>query len=50
MFTRIRYRVPSVPKRMIGIKNRNFLILNKFRNGAIIIKIKPNKLLIKNLG
>ena len=42
--------MPRVPNKIIGIKKRNFLILNKFRNGAIMIKIKPNKLLIKNLG
>ena len=29
---------------------RNFGILNKFRKGVRIISIKPNKLLIKNLG
>ena len=31
-------------------KTRNFLILNKFRNGAKITKIKPAKLLIKKRG
>jgi hypothetical protein len=31
-------------------KIRSFGILNKFRNGVRITNIKPNKLLIKNLG
>ena len=31
-------------------KNRSFLILNKFLNGAKITKIKPAKLLIKKRG
>ena len=31
-------------------KLRNFGTLNKFRNGVIITKINPTKLLIKNLG
>ena len=31
-------------------KNRNFEILNKFFNGANIIKIRPTILLIKNRG
>lgn len=31
-------------------KMRSFLILNKFLNGAKIIRIKPAKLLIKKRG
>ena len=31
-------------------KIRNLGILNKFRNGAKITRIKPTKLLIKNRG
>ena len=50
IFTRIKYKIPRVPKKIIGRIKRNFLILNKFLNGAIIIKIKPIRLLIKNLG
>ena len=46
----MKYNVPIVSKKRIGIIKRNFLILNKFRNGVIIIKIKPAKLLIKNRG
>jgi hypothetical protein len=33
-----------------GKKTRNFFTFNKLRNGVKIIKIKPTKLLIKNLG
>jgi hypothetical protein len=39
-----------VIKKIIGIIKRNFLILNKFRIGVIITRIKPIKLLIKNRG
>ena len=34
----------------IGTRIRNFLILNKFRNGVKITKINPIKLLIKKRG
>ena len=34
----------------MGTINRNFLILNKFRKGARITKIKPARLLIKKRG
>ena len=37
-------------KKAIGTKIRNFLIFNKFLKGVKITKIKPAKLLIKNLG
>jgi len=50
MFASIKYKVPTVNKKIMGTRNLNFLILNKFRNGAIMIKIKPIELLIKNLG
>ena len=44
------YKV-NVNKINIKIKaTRNFLILNRFLNGARIMIIKPVKLLIKNLG
>ena len=46
----MKYKVLIVNKKIIGIIKRNFLILNKFRNGDTITKIKPTKLLIKNLG
>lgn len=45
-----------IERRMINIRNdkikriRNLGTLNKFLNGARITKIKPTKLLIKNLG
>ena len=50
MFAIIIYRSVRKPKRKIGKINRNFCILNKFRNGVKITKIEPAKLLIKNLG
>ena len=50
IFIRIKYKVVIVSKKTIGIIKRNFLILNKLRNGAIMTNIKPNKLLIKKRG
>lgn len=37
-------------KKTMGAKIRNFFILNKFLTGVKITRIKPAKLLIKNLG
>ena len=50
MFKIIKYSKKSVVKIRIIRRIRNFGILNKFRKGVIITKIKPSKLLIKNLG
>ena len=50
MFTSIKY-VPKIIKKTESIKKiRSFGILNKFRKGVRMTKIKPAKLLIKNLG
>ena len=46
----MKYNVLIIIKKRIGIIKRNFLILNKFRIGVIMTRIKPIKLLIKNLG
>ena len=50
ILVRILYRIVMHKIKNIGKIKRNFFILNKFLNGAIIIKIKPAKLLIKNRG
>ena len=42
---RVKRTIPT-----IGIINWNFFILKRFLNGVKITKIKPAKLLIKNLG
>ena len=46
----IKYKIASKRTSEIIKKIRSFGILNKFRKGVTIIKIKPSKLLIKNLG
>jgi hypothetical protein len=50
MFARIKYKLARNPMKTKGKKTRNFFTFNKLRNGVKIIKIKPTKLLIKNLG
>jgi len=44
------YKKPINKKRIPMTIIRNLGILNKFRKGAIITKINPIKLLIKNRG
>ena len=50
IFIRILYKVTKNNKTNIIKTKRNFGVLNKFRKGVKIIKINPNKLLIKNRG
>ena len=46
----ILYKSRIINKKNTTRKMRNFGTLNKFLNGAKITRIKPTKLLIKNLG
>lgn len=50
MFLMIKYKSTINKIKEIITKIRSFLILNKFLNGAKIIRIKPAKLLIKKRG
>ena len=50
IFTKIKYKLVRKTRMNKTINIRNFGTLNKFRKGAKITKIKPAKLLIKNLG
>ena len=50
MLTKIKYKLARNPIKTKGKMIRNFFIFNKLRNGVKITKIKPAKLLIKNLG
>lgn len=50
IFTRIKYKTVKQNRIKMGIKKRNFLILNKFLKGARITNINPAKLLIKKRG
>jgi hypothetical protein len=46
----MKYKIETNKIIRMGKTMRNFLILNKFLKGANITKIKPAKLLMKNLG
>ena len=46
----MKYKTPIKKISKIIKKIPSLGILNKFRKGVTIIKIKPSKLLIKNLG
>ena len=50
IFLIIIYKLKILIKKIIIMYIRNFLILNKFLNGVKIIKIRPIRLLTKNLG
>ena len=50
IFIRIVYKLTINIKINILKKILNFDVFKNFINGLIIIKIKPNKLVIKNLG
>ena len=50
ILVRIKYKITRNNINIIGTKIRNFLILNKFLNGARITKMSPAILLIKNRG
>jgi hypothetical protein len=50
IFISIKYKATKITIIEITKKIRNLGILNKFRIGVRITKIKPIKLLIKNLG
>ena len=50
IFIRMTYTTIKPKRIRIGIKKRNFLILNKFLKGARITNINPAKLLIKKRG
>ena len=50
IFRRIKYKATKIKTIEIIKKIRNLGILNKFRIGVRITRIKPIKLLIKNLG
>lgn len=46
----MKYKLIKIINPKIKITIRNFLIFNKLRIGANIVRIKPSKLLIKNRG
>ena len=50
ILAKIVYRIIIIKIKIIGKIKRNFLILNKFLNGAKITNIRPTKLLIKKRG
>ena len=50
MLLRIVYKKPKRNIPTIGRMNWNFFILKRFLKGVKITKIKPARLLIKNLG
>ena len=50
MLAKIKYKTVKNATKINGKIIRNFFIFNRLRNGVRITKIKPAKLLIKNLG